>query len=69
MQQFTTQFTVSQKQENIDGNNALQFTLNITPDQQDVSGYLIITTLSQEADTFFKTGDTYDVVITPHIEE
>lgn len=69
MNQFTTQFKVSQKQENIDGNGALQFTLNIIPDQADVSGQLIVTTLSEEADTFFSTGDIYDVVITPHVVE
>lgn len=65
MQEFTTQFKVTQKQESIGGNNALQFTLTIIPDQNDVMGQLIVTTQSAEANEFFSTGKLFDVVIKP----
>lgn len=69
MQEFTTQFKVIDKQENIDGDGALQFTLTMLPDGSEVSGQLIVTTVSTEDNSFFETGELYDVVITPHVVE
>lgn len=67
MQEFTTQFKVTQKQESLDGNNAPQFTLTIIPDQNDVMGQLIVITQSTEANQFFSTGKVFDVVIKPQV--
>lgn len=67
MQEFTTQFKVTEKKEVEDAEGALEFTLTIIPEHLGMSGYLSLTAIDSDVSDFFATGDTFDVVITPHV--